>query len=139
MIHLSNFYINNNIKKSFNYCFRALSRKKQEDTSGLELKTSPSSDKKKKLQKKKQKPNKIQLIQQEKMATKEEDKGRGFGRLQTWVVGNATKGRGFISDVWSVGEKALDTVAEHVIKQENSENGIVDRSSVEGDGACSSR
>ena len=83
---------------------------------------------------KKQKPAKIQLLQPVMMAPTKDDKGRGFGRLQTWVVGNMTKGRGFISNIWKVGEKALDTVAEHVIEQENVENEIVDRSSVEGDG-----
>ncbi|CAH0717054.1 unnamed protein product, partial [Brenthis ino] len=114
---------------------RAMSRKKHDDSSGIDLTISPSSgDKKKKMKKKKQKPPKIHFVQPMMMPMKKmEDKGRGFGRVQTWVVGNVTggKGRGFVSDVLNVGEKALDAVAEHVIEKENSENGLIDRSSVE--------
>lgn len=37
-----------------------------------------------------------------------------------------------MGDVWDLGEKALDAVADHAIESDNQENGLVDRSSVEG-------
>ncbi|CAG9573588.1 unnamed protein product [Danaus chrysippus] len=40
-------------------------------------------------------------------------------------------GRGFLGDVWDLGEKALDVVADHAIESDNEENGLVDRSSIE--------
>lgn len=42
------------------------------------------------------------------------------------------KGRGFISDMWGMGEKALDALADQVIENENAENGVQEKSSFEG-------
>lgn len=42
------------------------------------------------------------------------------------------KGRGILNEMWDIGEKALDAVAEHALESENAENGLVDRSSIEG-------
>lgn len=95
------------------------------------------------MKKKKQKPPKIHLVHPMMVPMKEmamEEKGRGFGRTQSWVVGesprleNATqrKGRNVMTDVWNMGEKALDAVAEHAMKKDEVEDGISDKSSVEG-------
>ncbi|XP_047541321.1 uncharacterized protein LOC125074138 [Vanessa atalanta] len=115
---------------------RALSRKKHDDGGGIDSITiSTSANEKKKMKKKKQKPPKIQLIQPVMMPMKKmEEKGRNFGRVQSWVVGQnetARRGRDLMTDAWSLGAKALDAMAEHALDSENSENGIVDRSSVE--------
>ncbi|XP_069364073.1 uncharacterized protein [Maniola hyperantus] len=40
------------------------------------------------------------------------------------------KGRGILTQMWGIGEKALDAVAEHALESENAENGLVDRSSI---------
>lgn len=40
--------------------------------------------------------------------------------------------RGFLREVWSVAEKALDTIAEHAVESDNAEDGIGDKSSVAG-------
>ncbi|CAK1593576.1 unnamed protein product [Parnassius mnemosyne] len=46
-------------------------------------------------------------------------------------VYNFRKSRGLISDMWGIGAKALDALAEHVIENENADNGIQDKSSLE--------
>ncbi|XP_052743096.1 uncharacterized protein LOC112053499 isoform X2 [Bicyclus anynana] len=47
------------------------------------------------------------------------------------VIGNRVRtGRGILTQMWDIGEKALDAVAEHAIDSENAENGLVDRSSI---------
>ncbi|XP_068622138.1 uncharacterized protein [Battus philenor] len=46
-------------------------------------------------------------------------------------VVNYRKGRGLVSEMWGIGEKALDALAEHVIENENTENGIQEKSSFE--------
>ncbi|KAI8441272.1 hypothetical protein MSG28_014911 [Choristoneura fumiferana] len=120
---------------------RALSRKHHE-SGGIDSITisTGNQEKKKKMKKKKQKPPKIHLIHPMMMPMKEmEEKGRGFGKTQSWVVGesprleNATlrKGRNVITDLWNMGEKALDAVAEHAVKRDETEDGISDKSSVE--------
>nr|XP_032525293.1 uncharacterized protein LOC116776259 [Danaus plexippus plexippus] len=62
----------------------------------------------------KNRPEKSQLVQKN---------GKG--------VRNFRNGRGLLGDVWDLGEKALDAVADHAIESDNQENGLVDRSSVE--------
>lgn len=49
-------------------------------------------------------------------------------------VGNYRRGRGIMSDLWRMGENALDAVAEHALESENKDNGIRDKSDFEGDG-----
>ncbi|CAH2083913.1 unnamed protein product [Euphydryas editha] len=114
---------------------KALSRKKHDDGGGIDSITISTSgnEKKKKMKKRKQKPPKIQLIHPVMMSMQKDEKGRSFGKVQSWVVGqNVTRrGRGFLTDMWSLGAKTLDSMAEHVMEMENSENGIVDRSSVQ--------
>ncbi|CAH2056628.1 unnamed protein product, partial [Iphiclides podalirius] len=41
------------------------------------------------------------------------------------------KGRGLVSDMWGIGEKTLDALADQVIENENAENGVQDKSSFE--------
>lgn len=126
------------------FVHRALSRKHHE-SGGIDSITisTGNQEKKKKMKKKKQKPPKIHLVHPMMVPMKEmamEEKGRGFGRTQSWVVGesprleNATlrKGRNVMTDVWNMGEKALDAVAEHAMKKDEVEDGISDKSSVEG-------
>ncbi|OWR48093.1 hypothetical protein KGM_214547 [Danaus plexippus plexippus] len=69
-------------------------------------------DSKKRMEK--NRPEKSQLVQKN---------GKG--------VRNFRNGRGLLGDVWDLGEKALDAVADHAIESDNQENGLVDRSSVE--------
>ncbi|XP_061381307.1 uncharacterized protein LOC116776259 [Danaus plexippus] len=69
-------------------------------------------DSKKRMEK--NRPQKSQLVQKN---------GKG--------VRNFRNGRGLLGDVWDLGEKALDAVADHAIESDNQENGLVDRSSVE--------
>ncbi|XP_045782434.1 uncharacterized protein LOC123879013 [Maniola jurtina] len=161
---------------------RAMARKKDSDSGGIDTITISTSDggKKKKMKKKKQKPAKIQLIQPVMMpVNKMEEKGPT--RVQSWVIGDlegdssrirgqkeyrstevteksisgvvkdendtsshiselkgyngvtgekGRKGRGILTQMWGIGEKALDAVAEHALESENAENGLVDRSSI---------
>ncbi|KAJ8704431.1 hypothetical protein PYW07_011619 [Mythimna separata] len=105
-----------------------------------------SGDKKK--MKKKTKPPKIHLIHPVMMPLRKapkQEKGRAFGSgVQSWVIGerslpvqeNVTEElaevpRGIVSDMWAMGQNALDTLAEHVVENEDLENGVKDRSSVE--------
>ncbi|CAK1548790.1 unnamed protein product [Leptosia nina] len=98
---------------------RALARKKHEG--GLDSITITASSEKKKKMKKKQKPPKIHF-HPILMPTKQvEEKGQ--------LV--ETDGRGFMGDVWKIGEGAIDAVADHVLEKENVENGLADRSTVE--------
>ncbi|XP_013135953.1 PREDICTED: uncharacterized protein LOC106101319 [Papilio polytes] len=41
------------------------------------------------------------------------------------------RGRGIVSEMWGIGEQALDALAEHVVENENVDNGIQDKSSFE--------
>lgn len=84
---------------------------------------------------------------------KMEEKGRqNEQHVQKWVIGKENAEtrqvdvqqveetrkqdvevpRGFVEDVWSIGEKALDSVAEHALESDNLENGLSDKSSLEG-------
>lgn len=54
------------------------------------------------------------------------------GEVLTSANDSARRGRDLISDVMSIGDEALDVVAEHAIKNDNSENGIADKSSLAG-------
>ncbi|CAH0599905.1 unnamed protein product [Chrysodeixis includens] len=118
---------------------RALERK--HDSGGIDSITISTSDKKK-MKKKKQKPAKIHLIHPVVMPLRKaqkEEKGRSFGAVQSWVIGeralpvkNGTGSpRGAVSDLWEMGHEALDSLAEQVVKNEDLENGIRDRSDVE--------
>lgn len=99
------------------------------------------------MKKKKTKPPKIHLVHPVMMPLRKapkEEKGRAFGNgVQSWVIGerslpvpeNETDtevSRGIVTDVWAMGQDALDTLAEHVVENENVENGVKDRSSLEG-------
>ncbi|XP_049701327.2 uncharacterized protein LOC110376191 [Helicoverpa armigera] len=118
--------------------------KKHDSGGGIDSITISTGGDKKKMKKKKTKPPKIHLIHPVMMPLRKapkEEKGRSFGPgVQSWVIGeralpvpeNATEvARSMVDDVWAVGEKALDSLAEHVMKNEELENGVKDRSSVE--------
>ncbi|XP_063391567.1 uncharacterized protein LOC134677059 [Cydia fagiglandana] len=112
---------------------RAMSRKHDHEGGGIDSITiSTGGQGQKKMKKKKQKPAKIHLVHPV-MMQEMEPKGRAFGRTQSWVIGeNATrKGRGMMEDFLSMGDKALDAVAEHAVKSDEEENGIADKSGVE--------
>lgn len=92
------------------------------------------------------------------MQHEEKSKGRNFQQngkspIQSWVIGAELKeegknvdveenkrevevvrrGRGILNEAWAMGEKALDAVAEHIVENENAENGFEnDKSSVAG-------
>uniref|UniRef100_A0A2H1VE75 SFRICE_028908 n=1 Tax=Spodoptera frugiperda TaxID=7108 RepID=A0A2H1VE75_SPOFR len=123
---------------------RALGKKHHEG-GGIDSITISTGGDKKKMKKKKTKPPKIHLIHPVMMPLRKapkEEKGRNFGSgVQSWVIGerslpaqeNATEvSRGLVTDFWAMGQNALDSLAEHVVENENLENGIKDRSSVEG-------
>ncbi|XP_072937561.1 uncharacterized protein [Epargyreus clarus] len=126
---------------------RSLAKKHDSGGGGIDSITISTGSDKKKMKKKKQKPPRIHLVQPSMMPM---EKGRGFksdaSDVQSWVIGKnendnfksddvkvpgARKGRGILTDVWNLGEKALDAVAEHAIESDNSENGIADKSSFE--------
>ncbi|CAH0697924.1 unnamed protein product [Spodoptera exigua] len=122
---------------------RALGKKHHEG-GGIDSITISTSGDMKKTKKKKTKPPKIHLIHPVMMPLRKapkEEKGRNFGSgVQSWVIGerslpaqeNATEvSRGLVTDFWAMGQNALDSLAEHVVENENLENGIKDRSSVE--------
>ncbi|XP_013176015.1 PREDICTED: uncharacterized protein LOC106124101 [Papilio xuthus] len=46
-------------------------------------------------------------------------------------IGLNRRGRGLVSEMWGIGEQALDALAEHVVQNENVDNGIQDKSSFE--------
>ncbi|CAH0761474.1 unnamed protein product [Diatraea saccharalis] len=122
---------------------RALSKK--HDSGGIDTITisTGGGEKKKMKKKKKPKPPKIHLVHPMMMhAVKKQEKGvesaRGFsgGRVQSWVIGersvnSSRRGRGLMTDLWDVGEEALDAVAEHALKSDEKEDGVVDKSSLE--------
>ncbi|XP_048002207.1 uncharacterized protein LOC125238807 [Leguminivora glycinivorella] len=115
---------------------RAMSRKHHEG-GGIDSITisTGGQDKKKKMKKKKQKPPKIHLVHPMMMPMKEMEPptGRAFGRTQSWVIGeNSTrKARGLMEEFLSMGDKALDAVAEHAVKSDEVEDGVADKSGVE--------
>lgn len=129
---------------------RAFERKKHDHDGGIDSITISTGGGQKKKMKKKQKPPKIHLIHVPMRKAQKEEKGRNFGNgVQSWVIGErslpesvnstpsarsepADTGRGVVADMLSIGQDALDTLAEHVVRNENLENGIQDRSSVEG-------
>ncbi|CAH2217521.1 jg23705 [Pararge aegeria aegeria] len=65
------------------------------------------------------------------VADKTERDGFENGGYKGVIVKRDRKGRGILTQMWDIGHKALDAVAEHAIDSENIENGLVDRSSFE--------
>ncbi|XP_048489245.1 uncharacterized protein LOC105381559 [Plutella xylostella] len=129
---------------------RAFTTRGHHESGGIDTITISTGADKKKEKKKKQKPPKIHLVQMPVM--KMEEKGRqNEQHVQKWVIGkenaetrqvDVQQGeeiktqdvevpRGFVEDVWSIGEKALDSVAEHALESDNLENGLSDKSSLE--------
>ncbi|XP_053621658.1 uncharacterized protein LOC128681637 [Plodia interpunctella] len=125
---------------------RALGRKKH-DSGGIDSITISTNTGDKKMKKKKQKPAKIHLVHPV-MMVKNQEKGRAFGRVQSWVVGEKVedktekivvesstiglrKGRGILEDLWSAGQDVLDDAAQHALDSDKSDNGVEDKSSLE--------
>ncbi|CAG9133660.1 unnamed protein product [Plutella xylostella] len=129
---------------------RAFTTRGHHESGGIDTITISTGADKKKEKKKKQKPPKIHLVQMPVM--KMEEKGRqNEQHVQKWVIGkenaetrqvdvqqveetkthDVEAPRGFVEDVWSIGEKALDSVAEHALESDNLENGLSDKSSLE--------
>lgn len=88
------------------------------------------------MKKKKQKPPKIHLVHPVMMPVEKTQEKGVERKAQSWVIGRnlSDSGRGLLEDAWNAGEKALDAVAQHAIDSDNAENGLVDKSSLEGDG-----
>ncbi|XP_060808697.1 uncharacterized protein LOC106135377 [Amyelois transitella] len=113
---------------------RAFGRKKH-DSGGIDSITISANTGDKKMKKKKQKPAKIHLVHPV-MMVKKHEKGRNFGRVQSWVVGDKVedrteKGRGILEDLWTAGEEVLDEAADHAVESDKNEDGVEDKSSLE--------
>ncbi|XP_026331076.1 uncharacterized protein LOC113238465, partial [Hyposmocoma kahamanoa] len=160
----------------------AFSRGHHEGGGEATITISTASDKKKKNKKKKKKPS-IHVV-----GPMVKDSDRGFGTIQSWVIGGKSidhsnishlpgdgsssnnrgssnnspgssvksdessdiesnvhdsnlnrgivrggvrKGRGIISDLWDMGQQAVDAVAEHAVESDLKEDGLTDKSSFE--------
>ncbi|KAL4710364.1 hypothetical protein ACJJTC_003761, partial [Scirpophaga incertulas] len=103
---------------------RALSRK--HDGGGIDSITISTGSEKKKIKKHKTKPPKIHLLHPMMMHGHKHNKGD-----TPIAVENPRDGRGIMSDIWDIGEEALDSAAEHAMKMDTKEDGVVDKSSLE--------